>query len=465
MKKYGILLLAVVFLAVLGVVPAAAGPAQGTMHTARNIPIADDTSHLLGLADLNGDGRADVLTVIGSRQLLGILLSNGDGTFRNVPGRSTVGLYKLAPADANGDGVIDLVGFSGRMIATLLGRNDGTFSSAITSEIETLNTGSLPEALDFADFNVDGLIDVVVTRLHSEESIVFGRGNGRFGPDSIPLASGSSHFADFNGDGIPDLVSADEEHHLFVGLGNGDGTFRRGADLEYGGHVGGDINGDGNLDLVGIRSVVTGEPLVITVQLGRGDGTFLPLVESVAPGVSYFASNTVADFDGDGFGDLLMYSICGDTEEYVCHMQLIFGSSDGVIERYEPVGGSENLSVGDVNGDGLPDTVFFYRLPPESGASLSGLLNATLSIREVQLDRRAPRPFRVRLTGSNFDPRSQVFIGDRTSQWSPVVFKSDRKLILKGGAELESLFVAGTPTTIRIVNPDGRETSTIVVTE
>lgn len=454
--------LALVMMAVFGAPGAQAGPEQRTMDLPIDIPIAEDTTSLIGTPDLNGDGLADVLTEIPARRLIGVLLSKGDGTFRNVPGPSSEGLFRLTPADANGDGAIDLVGFSGRQLVTLAGKNDGTFATPITSEIAALNTGP-PDAIDFADFNADGDLDVAVTRRNFDAVIVFGRGDGRFGPDAVPFDSGSGHFVDFNGDRIPDLVASDAENSLFVMLGIGDGTFRQGETIKVSPRVVGDVSGDGLPDLIGIRVVGNGESRVLAIQRGRGDGTFQPEVVSSAPGADYLVDDRLADFDGDGYGDFLTYAICGDAEERPCELQIFFGSSTGIVDRREFVGVSPFLDVGDVNGDEQPDIVNFARLPLDPEESLSLFLNATLSISDVVLDRRAPKPFRVRVIGSNFEPLSQVFVGNQATPWAPLVFKSNRKLILKGGAELESLFVPGTPTAIRIVNPDGREVSTVVV--
>ena len=464
MKNNRILTLALVSMIVLGVPRAQAGPVQKTMHSAIDIPIAEDTTSFIGAADLNGDGLDDVLTEILARKLIGVLLSKGDGTFRNVPGPSADGLFRLAPVDANGDGSVDLVGFAGRRLVTLAGNNDGTFGAPITSEIAALNTGS-PEAILFADFNADGDLDVAVTRRNDESLMIFGRGDGRFGPTAVPFDSGSGQFVDFDGDRFPDLIASDAEHRLFVMLGNGDGTFRQGETVEVSPRVVGDVSGDGLPDLVGMRVVGDGESRVFAIQLGRGDATFQPVVVSSAFDTDILVGDRLADFDGDGFGDFLTYEICGQTEEFPCAVQILFGSSNGAIDRREFVGGSPFLAVGDVNGDEQPDIVNFVRLPLDPEESLFVFLNATLSISDVVLDRRAPKLFRVRVTGSNFESLSQVFVGGRATPWAPVVFKSSRKLILKGGAELESLFVPGTPVTIRIVNPDGREVSTVVVPE
>src|SRR6185369_9291112 len=52
----------------------------GSLSAARPVPIAKDTDGVQA-ADLNRDGLTDLVTTIGGRDLTGILLARGDGTF------------------------------------------------------------------------------------------------------------------------------------------------------------------------------------------------------------------------------------------------------------------------------------------------------------------------------------------------------------------------------------------------
>jgi uncharacterized repeat protein (TIGR01451 family) len=71
----------------------------------------------------------------------------------------------------------------------------------------------------------------------------------------------------------------------------------------------------------------------------------------------------------------------------------------------------------------------------------------------------AGKPFRIRITGSNFQPGIQVFIGSDETPWPEVKYKNSTTLVLKG-ATLKSQFPKGVPTPIRLVNPDGGRTTT-----
>ena len=129
---------------------------------------------------------------------------------------------------------------------------------------------------------------------------------------------------DFDRDGKLDLLMRDGTGNRVVVLrGNGDGTFQRTEDVAVGTTIStavvGDINADGKLDIVVMRSdteysscddygcydpVTTRSARVL---LGYGDGSFaVPAISDLGtlPGESFFSSAVLGDFDGDGFPDL-----------------------------------------------------------------------------------------------------------------------------------------------------------------
>lgn len=74
---------------------------------------------------------------------------------------------------------------------------------------------------------------------------------------------------------------------------------------------------------------------------------------------------------------------------------------------------------------------------------------------DVQAVTRLKDPFRLRLTGTNFQPGVQVFIGTDTTPWPSVRYVSTTTLVLKG--QLKPRFPRGVPVTITVRNPDGGE--------
>ena len=88
------------------------------------------------LADLNGDGKLDVVVTNSGnlKSFTGVLLGKGDGTLRPVVPYDSggAGTEDFAIVDVNGDGKLDLVlgNLASNSIGILLGKGDGTFHPA-----------------------------------------------------------------------------------------------------------------------------------------------------------------------------------------------------------------------------------------------------------------------------------------------------------------------------------------------
>ena len=112
-----------------------------------------------------------------------------------------------------------------------------------------------------------------------------------------------------------------------------------------------DVNGDGHLDLV---VAYPGEGSV-GVLLGKGDGTFQPVVKYNSGG-SGAISVAVADVNGDGKPDIVVLNAF-DTEGTV---GVLLGNGDGTFQPPATYDTGEYsipqaVAVGDLNGDGHPD--------------------------------------------------------------------------------------------------------------
>jgi len=180
--------------------------------------------------------------------------------------------------------------------------------------------------------------------------------------------------ADFNGDGIPDLAILSGDNSLGGGpftvavfLGNGDGTFRAGPEIQPSGMqvgpfmISGDFNGDGKPDLA-ILTWNLSSTSYLTILLGNGDGSFSaePTVVAVSQnnegGDGIPGTMAAADFNGDGKLDL---AVVGD---YVSTggVGILLGNGDGTFNAATILAQDQDfglVSVGDFNGDGIPDMV------------------------------------------------------------------------------------------------------------
>ncbi|MGA9689134.1 MAG: Ig-like domain repeat protein [Candidatus Sulfotelmatobacter sp.] len=180
-----------------------------------------------------------------------------------------------------------------------------------------------------------------------------------------------------NGDGKPDLVvtgcsASCSPGNVAVLLGNGDGSFKPGVLYSTGGWVAGalavaDVNLDGKADIVVVNACKTVECTGVGslgVMLGKGDGTFEPVVTYGSGGFEASAI-AIADVNGDGNPDLLVANGCNPnsctTYDYSHEVGVLLGRGDGTfrsVVSYASGGFSaDSISAIDLNGDGVLDLV------------------------------------------------------------------------------------------------------------
>ena len=250
------------------------------------------------------------------------------------------------------------------------GRGDGTFG-ALKPLVDYAAYGSgdpAPTAVVIADFNGDGINDLAIalqTGLTSrgQVQVLLGTGGGRFqGPTTYSTQAFPNLVValDLNRDKKPDLVVGNRESKtISVFLNQGDGsfagavnyaTFQSDAPMAM---VAVDLNRDDDLDLVVSNSVF----------LSQGDGTLAAPTET-----STGLSVAVADFNGDGLGDLAFLN--GSDLALWIHMSRGDGTFTALPSIELPDIPSA-IAAGDFNGDGHPDLVLTYAEHKKMGTVLS----------------------------------------------------------------------------------------------
>ncbi|MGA9809968.1 MAG: FG-GAP-like repeat-containing protein [Candidatus Sulfotelmatobacter sp.] len=365
----------------------------------------------LAVADLNSDGKPDLVVsnLAGPNQsgdgVLGVLLGNGDGTFKPALtfGSGGYGASSVVVADINGDGMPDVLvantcvssnDCTNGTVSVFLGKGNGTFRPPVTYS----SGGQSAVSVAVADVNGDGKLDLLVANQSGENNgdgsvgVLLGNGNGTFRPpvtyDTGDSVTSSLAVADLKGNGKQDLVVTNSGHATVnVLLGNGDGTFQAAVVYSTGGEIPvsvavEDVNGDGKPDLI-VANWYSG---TLGVLLGNGDGTF-QAAATYSSGGSSPDSVVAKDVNGDGKLDLVAANCGSSQNSYGC------GETDGVVSvllghgdgTFQPAvafsSGAFNdisVAVADVNGDGKLDILVGNQGGGNNGdGSVGVLLNNT----------------------------------------------------------------------------------------
>lgn len=271
--------------------------------------------------------------------------------------------YALFSGDLDGDSDIDLAAANEQesTISVFLNNGAGVFARLARTE-----TGQYPTGGAIVDMNRDGIADVVTADYHGNSvSVLLGTGGGALAAKvSYPTISGSetSNLAvgDLNGDGNPDVVATNPiTSSISMFLGRGDGTLADGvaipvgiigASAPYSAAIGDfDRNGASDVAIADVRSGT------IIVRLGNGDGTFQEEVPYLEGGVPPYILIT-RDLDLDGNLDLVCANRGSDD------VSVLIGRGDGAFRRVivsstGPDTGPYSVAVADFNQDGVPDVV------------------------------------------------------------------------------------------------------------
>ncbi len=259
------------------------------------------------MADFSGDGKPDIFL---SATGIDILTNNGTGSeFQDVhTAVSTVPSTGVLASDVDGDGRPDAIISASPDIIVLITGSGLVQKTALAAA----------SVISAADFDGDGKRDLAVLNASQGQpsvAILQGNGNGSFvvNPTQYPVAAQSVIAAgDLDSDGKPDLVVPGAANGLQVLINTGGGTFRyaqtypTGTQGGAGAIVLGDVDRDGRLDAF----ILDANGKLLTVLVGRGDGTFdVPVIFAVetAPRILPQAF-ALGDVDSDGRPDVVVAS-------------------------------------------------------------------------------------------------------------------------------------------------------------
>ena len=331
------------------------------------------------MTDVNGDGKADIVVANRDDNTVGVLLNT------TAPGATTpsfaaqqvfaVGALpaSVATADVNGDGKPDIlvVNTNDKTVGVLVNTTAPADANPGFAAQQVFAVGGAPSALAVDDLNGDGKPDILVANRDDKTVGVLLNTTAPGAPDptftaqqafGVGALPSSVALSDLNGDGKPDIIVANGDdktvgvllnttepgataaaftaHEVFA-VGNAPGSV--GA---------GDLNGDGKPDLVVANS---------------GDKTVGVLLNTTAPGAmtpAFAPQQTFAA--GDGVRSVVVMDVSGDLASDVVVANAGDNTVGVLVNVTEPggpvaafdaqqafaVGGSPaSVTLGDVNGD------------------------------------------------------------------------------------------------------------------
>ncbi len=259
--------------------------------------------------DFNLDGMMDFAVGNSANNKVTVFTGDGTGYFSSIQNYDADnGIRGLVVLHTDGDGLPDIVTANrdANNVSILMNNGDGTFSSPINFE----GNGNGETAAATSDVNGDGIMDLFLGAIHSDEVILWlGDGNGGFTfSDKVTVGYGPWMISsgDVNNDGVPDVICAnafgssfsvvfcDTFGNLSLPANYPVGEFPLSVDL-------GDVDGDLDLDIV--TSNFTGA----NFTLYENDGTGVFVNRNDLP--SNQAGSCAVFHDRDNDGDMDMTGI------------------------------------------------------------------------------------------------------------------------------------------------------------
>jgi len=356
-------------------------------QTSTRFPVQAEYTNQCNFVDIDSDGDKDIVFANGQGySTLGTLLkprvyiNNGAGVFVDETDARAAGItgcfrgVEAGDIDRDGDWDLLLVQDYNRRPLLLVNNGAGVFADQTTTRLPNITMGS--SRGQFGDVDNDGDLDIVVCNSGANRFAATGRprlflndGAGIFTdapvaqfPTTALAEQMDCVFGDVDNDLDLDVVigtRASGTNTSQLWINNGAGTFAKldpfVSDFTAYSYDFGDIDGDGDLDLIGVNAGASNSELLLRNNGAGNSWTNVSTQLSPNPTLDDNDSRFI-DFDNDGDLDLLVAALAGPDRIYRNNGAGVFTQvTSGVLPSITD--SSLDVKVGDLTGDGKPDIV------------------------------------------------------------------------------------------------------------
>ncbi|MSR29173.1 MAG: VCBS repeat-containing protein [Phycisphaerales bacterium] len=378
---------AVAFACPLLIAVAASAQIQFVDQTSTRFPVQAEYTNQIGVADIDGDGDLDMCFANGQGySSLGALLkpriyvNSGAGVFTDQTDARAAGItgcFRSAEfGDVDGDGDQDLLlgqDYSRQMLL-LINNGAGVFANETTGRIPTMNTSTARAT--FGDVDGDGDLDIALCHSGANRFSTTGQPRlyindalGRFtDATATRLPTGAIGqqmdclFMDADGDFDLDLfigTRATTPSQSRLWINNGSGVFANTGNFPNDNtayaYDAGDIDNDGDLELIGVNAGTGNQELLARNANSLGT-SWTNISSSIAPNPATDDNDSkFFDIDNDGDYDLVIAVLGGTKRIYRNGGTGAFTQISNIITAATDA--SLDVKVADFDGDHRYDIV------------------------------------------------------------------------------------------------------------